>query len=1047
MFKKIINLKTGEGGKVFVLFIYFFALVSVSIVGKTARDAYFLSRFDKELLPLMFVAIAVVMAGAIAVYTALSKKFKMSKLLVSSNMVFIGSLVLFQFRVEGILIPILYIWMEIISAVTQIQFWTLAGQTFGPREAKRIYGLIGGGGALAAMLSGSALKPIVTTFGTDELLFITAGLLGLGLLMFLKAKSFRRPKDVRKASSSKPKSKTKALNPYLWSIATVIGLASIVTTLVDYQFKMIASNTFNTESELVGFFGQFYAATGFVSLIVQFFLTNPILTQFGVLGGLLILPSTLIIGSATLIFNPMLWSAVATKFSDQTFKFTIDRSALEILWLPIPPERQKVARPLVTGTIKSSLEGGAGLATFILVKFIELQYLSIIVLCAIAVWLVTAFRLKSGYVKSLQEAVEKRQLNFEDLTFDVADSAMVKTIEDALNVEDPNQQLFVLDLVKDIPLHPWKSTLQKIFNQSSIEVQSLILSLTMDDPDTLANDQIIEAFKKGGALGDRAAAVIGHRNLIKLLPDLNSQLESSSPESRASAAAAILNMDSEFKEKAKTTLQELLDDPDPYTASLALQNLSSTPELIPSERLNHLLLDEASEVRMAALGLIQDGRDKSPLSAIIQNLAFRKTVIAAREALKHFSETEVLQSLEEAARGDGASLNLKLGILHTLKLYPSAGSAYIVHQMMDRNNPRIYRESVDALLSIARQNPLPETLLKDLHEETKFVARTIYEHTSELALAVEGNSGVLFDDHLNHRIHLLLPVLLKLGIMDTPNTQIETCIHTLQASDSGRMGFVLELLEQIFSKTERDMINPLIEPMEALNRFEIGKKFFPDIPSNSKYFSERGILSGHSWTTALYLDKALQNANKELLSSLDWDQVTLTDLTKEVISWHAFNNGQEFTGIIPESFILDQESLPMYSSLEKTILLKSVNLFQSIPAEDLSRIAQIAEETRMDAGTPIFQEGDFGDSIFIIMDGKVKIHKGDQDIATLGKGDCLGEMALLDQDPRSADATVEEDSILLKITGEGFYELMSGNMDIMQGIVKLLTGRLREAIK
>lgn len=137
----------------------------------------------------------------------------------------------------------------------------------------------------------------------------------------------------------------------------------------------------------------------------------------------------------------------------------------------------------------------------------------------------------------------------------------------------------------------------------------------------------------------------------------------------------------------------------------------------------------------------------------------------------------------------------------------------------------------------------------------------------------------------------------------------------------------------------------------------------------------------------------------------------------------------------------------MYSTIEKTILLKSVNLFKSIPGEDLSRISQIAEEIHYDAGESIFKAGEFGDSMFIVMNGTVKIHVGDQQIAILGKGECLGEMALLDQEPRSADATVEENVILLKISGDAFYEIMSGNMDIMQGIVKLLTGRLRDAIK
>ena len=63
----------------------------------------------------------------------------------------------------------------------------------------------------------------------------------------------------------------------------------------------------------------------------------------------------------------------------------------------------------------------------------------------------------------------------------------------------------------------------------------------------------------------------------------------------------------------------------------------------------------------------------------------------------------------------------------------------------------------------------------------------------------------------------------------------------------------------------------------------------------------------------------------------------------------------------------------------------------------------------------------------------------------LKKGACLGEMALLDDEPRSADATIKEESTLFKIEREGFYEVMAGQSVIMQGIIKLLTGRLRVA--
>ncbi len=137
----------------------------------------------------------------------------------------------------------------------------------------------------------------------------------------------------------------------------------------------------------------------------------------------------------------------------------------------------------------------------------------------------------------------------------------------------------------------------------------------------------------------------------------------------------------------------------------------------------------------------------------------------------------------------------------------------------------------------------------------------------------------------------------------------------------------------------------------------------------------------------------------------------------------------------------------MYSILEKTIILKSVDLFHKIPGDVLTRIAQIAEEIRCEQNHVIFKEGDHGDSMFIIISGKVDVIQNDHSITQLQRGTCIGEMALLDQEPRSADAITLEESVLLKIDQEGFFQLMASNPEIMKQIVKILTRRVRSMNK
>jgi CRP-like cAMP-binding protein len=144
------------------------------------------------------------------------------------------------------------------------------------------------------------------------------------------------------------------------------------------------------------------------------------------------------------------------------------------------------------------------------------------------------------------------------------------------------------------------------------------------------------------------------------------------------------------------------------------------------------------------------------------------------------------------------------------------------------------------------------------------------------------------------------------------------------------------------------------------------------------------------------------------------------------------------------SAVVDLES-DMYSTLEKTILLKSVSLFHGIPAEKLSRVATIAEEKTVAEGTEILREGEFGDSLFVVANGSVRIHRENRELTVFRRGDCLGEMSLLDGSPRSASATAMEETTLLEIDQPNFYQVMEAYPEIMKEIVRLLTRRLREA--
>jgi len=137
----------------------------------------------------------------------------------------------------------------------------------------------------------------------------------------------------------------------------------------------------------------------------------------------------------------------------------------------------------------------------------------------------------------------------------------------------------------------------------------------------------------------------------------------------------------------------------------------------------------------------------------------------------------------------------------------------------------------------------------------------------------------------------------------------------------------------------------------------------------------------------------------------------------------------------------------MLSTVEKVLFLKSIDLFSQIPGEDLAAVALISTEESREQGDEVFLEGEAGDALYMVIDGKVRVHKSDRVIAELGERECFGEMAILDAAPRSATVSAVSETRLLKIAREDFQEIMAEKPEIANGVIKVLTRRLRDAIR
>jgi len=130
-------------------------------------------------------------------------------------------------------------------------------------------------------------------------------------------------------------------------------------------------------------------------------------------------------------------------------------------------------------------------------------------------------------------------------------------------------------------------------------------------------------------------------------------------------------------------------------------------------------------------------------------------------------------------------------------------------------------------------------------------------------------------------------------------------------------------------------------------------------------------------------------------------------------------------------------------------LLSHTGLFQDQPADVLIAVGAAMKEMRHPAGAHLFSRGDPGDSLFLILSGRVRISIVTADGRELSfshavSGDIVGEIAVLDGSPRSANATALSNVVALYLTAHDFNQLVDQHRSLARAAIRLLCRRLRE---
>jgi hypothetical protein len=338
----------------FVLGLQFAAglLFAQQIAGKAARDGLFLLQYGPHALPAMI-------AGAAAFSVALS--LLSGKLLhrleprrvVPWSLGISGALQVVECWLLGVspelASVLIYLHMAGVGVVLLSTFWSMLNEEFDPHEAKRRFGQIAAGGTIGGLIGGMAAERAVAWSGAPALMLMTAGLhlACAGLVVVLMRGASGGPVGANDAAGRPAASPAPHRSALLRTLGTIVLLGSLGAALLDYVFKVYATDMLGREVNLLRFFAFFHAGVAVASFVMQSTLSKWALEKLGLGKTILTLPATLAGGSFLALLLPSAWVALAARAAEAAVRGSLFRAGYETCYTPVPAAEKRLAKGFI----------------------------------------------------------------------------------------------------------------------------------------------------------------------------------------------------------------------------------------------------------------------------------------------------------------------------------------------------------------------------------------------------------------------------------------------------------------------------------------------------------------------------------------------------------------------------------------------------------------------------------------------------------------------------------------------------------------------------
>ena len=832
--ERALNIHPGDLGRGTLLCSCLFLVITTYKIGGVAGAALFLSRFHAKELAYADIASAVVVAFVVAGYVFVSRRVPILGLLLFSTLFFASNCALFwvlahyHFHVS-FLFPVFYVWVKIFGVLVPTQIWTLANYVLTTREAKRVFGMVGGGGIAGWIFSGYFSKAVAKNLGTEILLLGMAVFLlictGLIILIWRSGRVAIGGAHEATKTADSPRNLFGSMrivfsSSYLRAIAAVICISSLVTTLTGWQFLAIAQERLVKKDVLAAFFGDFNFYAGVLSLLFQLLLTSRFLRRFGIGTALFVLPTTVFLGSAGLLALGTLGAAVALKGCDQTLRYSLDKSTAELLYLPMPSRIKLQVKWFIDTVIWRLGDGLSGLAVLIFATSLHLpaRQISWIVLALVTGWLWAVSVARRQYVASLKESISQHRVDIEQASAAVLDRSTAELLATKLTASDPSEILYALSLfeverqraahpvVRSLLSHPAAAVRQKAI---------AILAASGDKDKTLRPD--IEKLLRDPDLNVRTEALLFLTHHAHVDPlELIQEVGDFSDFSVRSAMVAFLARpgDAQNIEAAQQILAAMVNEQGTEgqrTRVEAARVLGVLPDCF-DPLLGTLLADSDASVAREAIRSVGKLRKRRLVPNLLDRLGHHELGSDAAKALGELGDT-IVGSLRDHLGDYSVSIEARREIPAVLVGIGTPSAARVLMENLLESDTTLRFRIISALNKLHHMHPEVETDVQML--ETVLAAEILGHYRSYQILDKLGGNASNGEDPvtraLTESIQQELERIFRLLGLLYPHLDVHSAYLGLQSKNVSVYDNALEFLDNVLKVQLREMLVPLLD--------------------------------------------------------------------------------------------------------------------------------------------------------------------------------------------------------------------------------------------